>query len=285
MPDTAYLNGEIMPLAEARIAATDYGFLFGYGLYETLRAYRGRLFRLNDHLDRLEKAAGMLKIPWERLKLERAVKATVSQSGIAEARVRITLTAGEGSLTPDPGTCRNPTVFISVITYNPPAAELYQRGYRAVMSTICRNSRSQLPGMKTSCFLESMLARQAAREVGANDAILLNDKGELAEASSSNIFLVSRGIPITPALESGILPGVTRKIVLELAEGLGIRCERTIVEPQELYAADEAFITNSLIEIIPLTVIDSRPVGAGIPGPLTLQLMAAYRDLVDVETQ
>jgi branched-chain amino acid aminotransferase len=283
MPDMVYLNGKYMPLSEAKIAVTDYGFLFGYGLYETMRAYHGRLFRLKDHLERLGKAARTLNLPCDAAELEKAVPETLRRSGVEEARVRLSLTAGEGSLTPDPRTCRQPTVLVTVIPYIPFTAEIYQRGFSLLTSAIFRNSRSRLPGMKTTCFLENMLARQQAREGGADEALLLNEKGELAEASSSNLFLVSGGVLITPAIESGILPGITRKIVLELAEGLGIRNERTIMWPQELEMAEEAFLTNSLIEVMPVTVIDSQPVGKGRPGALTQQLQAAYERLVAKE--
>jgi branched-chain amino acid aminotransferase len=285
MPELVYLNGDYMPLSEAKIGVTDYGFLFGYALYETMRAYKGKIFRLKDHLDRLEKAAETLHLPVEGLDLEKAVVETLRRSGIEEARVRLTVTMGEGSLTPDPRTCHRPAVLVTAVPYKPFAPEIYQKGYRALTSTVRRNSRSQLPGMKTACFLENMLARQQAREAGADEAVLLNEKGELAEASSSNLFLVNRGILRTPALESGILPGITRKIVLDLAEGLGLPTERTIIWPEELEAAEEVFISNSLIEIMPVTVLDSKPVGAGRPGPITRQLMGAYSQLVQRETE
>jgi branched-chain amino acid aminotransferase len=285
MPELVYLNGEYMPLAEARIGVTDYGFLFGYALYETMRAYKGKIFRLKDHLERLEKAAKTLNLPAEGLDLEKAVVETLRRSGIEEARVRLTVTRGEGSLAPDPRSCRQPTVLVTVVPYKPFAAEIYARGYRALTSTVRRNSRSQLPGMKTACFLENMLARQQAREGGADEAVLLNEKGELAEASSSNLFLVDRGILRTPALESGILAGISREIVLKLAQGLGLRNERAIIWPEELEAAEEVFISNSLIEIMPVTVLDSRPVGKGQPGPITKKLMGAYSQLVQRETE
>jgi branched-chain amino acid aminotransferase len=283
MPDIVYLNGQYLPLAEARIAVTDYGFLFGYGLYETLRAYQGRMFRLKDHLERLEKSAKTLNIPCDVSELETAAGETLRRSGTGEGRVRFTLTMGEGSLAPDPRTCRRPTVLVTAVQYTPPAAEVYQKGYRALTSTICRNSRSQLPGMKTACFLESLLARQQARQAGADDAVLLNEKGQLAEASSSNLFLVSGGRLKTPALESGILAGITRKIVMGLAEGLGFAGEEAVLLPEELYSAEEAFLTNALIEIIPLTELDGKAVGGGRPGPVTQQLLASYRRLVSAE--
>jgi branched-chain amino acid aminotransferase len=285
MPDLVYLNGNYLPLAEARIAVTDYGFLFGYAIYETLRAYQGRLFRMPDHLARLEKSAAILSIPCDIKELEQAALETLRRSGIAEARVRLTLTRGEGSLAPDPRTCRRPTVLITVVPYTPPAAEVYQKGYRALTSAIRRNSASQLPGMKTACFLESLLARQQARQAGVDDAVLLNEQGRIAEASSSNLFLVSRGVLKTPGLENGILAGTTRKIVLELAEKAGIAGVETAISPEELYSADEAFLTNALIEIMPLTEIEGKAVGSGQPGPVTLQLISSYRRLVNAETE
>ncbi|MBN1188971.1 MAG: aminotransferase class IV [Dehalococcoidales bacterium] len=284
MQELVYFNGRFLSPEEARIAVTDYGFLFGYGLFETLRGYRGKLFRLKEHLDRLGKGAKELEIPVINAELENAVQQTLKLSKLADARVRLTVTMGKGSPVPDPQTCSVPTVLVTVVPFAPPAEEVYQKGYRAVTSAIRRYSGSRLCGLKTACYLENIMARQQARREGADEAILLNEKGEVAEASGSNLFLVSRGILKTPGPQSGILPGITRQAVLELAPGTGITAVEDTLQPEDLSAADEAFLTNSLIEIMPLRTIDGQQIGRDIPGPVTQQLMAAYRRLVEQET-
>ncbi len=282
--DIVFLNGAFTPLAEAKIAVTDYGFLFGYGLFETMRAYAGRVFRLDDHLDRLATSARRLGIPLPTAALEEAVTATIEKNALPDARVRVTLSPGEGSLTPDPKSCKTPTILVTALKYVPYPAQVYSQGWKAVISSFTRNSRSPLATMKTANYLESILARQEAGNLGADDAILLNDRGTVSEATSSNVFLVSEGLLKTPGLKSGILPGITRKVVSELALDLGVSTVEGDISPDELMAAQEVFITNSLIEIMPVTQINGRTMGAGKPGMTTGRLMLAYRDLVQKET-
>ena len=269
-----------MPLSEAKISVTDYGFLFGYGLFETLRAYGGNLFRLDDHLNRLNKSAERLAIPVNLVDLKKAVLETVRRNEFPEARIRLTITIGKGSPAPDPGTCHKPTTLVTAAQYTPYPAEIYEKGFKAITSFVRRNSLSLLPGMKTACFLESLLARQQARVAGADDALLLNDRGQLAEASSCNVFLVIHNTLKTPDPESGILPGITRRVVLELASELGIELIEADIQPEELTTADEAFLTNSLIEVMPLTAIDGKIISSGKPGPVTRKLMTAYKNRV-----
>jgi branched-chain amino acid aminotransferase len=280
MENIVYLNGLFMPLSEAKISVTDSGFLFGYGIFETMRSYSGKIFRLDDHLSRLSKSADRLAIPVKVEDFKKVVLETVSRNEIPDARVRLTITLGEGNPATDPGTSRNPTVLVTLVKYTPYPAEIYGKGFKTIISTIRRNSRSPLPGMKTACFLESLLARQQAREAGVDDALLLNDRGNLAEASSSNLFLVANSALKTPGLESGILPGITRGVILKLAAELRIKLVETDISPEELMSAEESFITNSMIEIMPLTTIDGQVIGSGKPGPVAGRLMTAYRGRV-----
>ncbi len=284
MKEIAFLNGAFIPLAEAKIAVADYGFLFGYGLFETMRAYDGRVFRLDCHLERLGRSAKRLGIRVDVAGLEGIVAETVRKNGLKEARVRVTVSAGAGSLTPDPGSCKTPTILITALKYIPHSTEIYCRGWKVILSSFTRPTRSPLTTMKTANYLESILARQEARDFNADDAILLNDRGMAAEATSSNLFLVSQGILKTPGLESGILPGITREVVLELALDLGITTVETDISPGELMAAEEVFATNSLIEIMPVTMIDGRTIGNGKIGAITNSLIMAYRGLVHKET-
>lgn len=280
MTDLVYLNGALIPLNEAKISILDYGFLFGYGLFETMRAYSGKIFRLNSHLERLKKSADGMSILVNIAELETAVTDTILANHLLNARVRLTVTIGEGSSVPDPQTCGQPTVLVVATKYISYPPEVYQRGYRVITSSIRRNSQSPVPRMKTLNYLESLLSRGEAKNAGMDDALLLNENGHLAEATTSNVFLVSHNTLRTPRMESGILPGVTRGIILELAAGLGVKAVEADISPGELLRADEAFLTNSVIEIMSVTAVNGKTIGSGEPGTLTQKLTAAYKNLV-----
>ncbi len=280
MPEMVYLNGSLVPLADARIAVMDYGFLYGYGLFETMRAYGGKVFRLDRHLERLAGSAETLGIAVDKSVLKDAVTETIHANGLSNARIRLTLSIGEGGMVPDPASCGKPTVLVVTTDYHPLPEEVYEKGYRAMVSSVRRNSRSTISGMKSLNYLESMLARQEARAAGVDEAICLNEDGFLAEASTSNVFLVGDGALKTPGLTSGILPGVTREAVLELAGRLGITAVEDDITLDELLQADEAFITNSVMEVMPLTEVDGKPIGTGKSGEITGKLIMGYKELV-----
>ena len=280
MSDIVYLNGSLMPRSQASISVLDYGFLYGFGLFETMRAYGGQVFRLDRHLSRLVRSAEILGLPIGALDLEGAVMDTIQANKLNDARIRITVSVGEGGMAPDRGTCNKPTVLILAEHYQPYPEQVYQKGFRAVVSSIRRNSQSPLSRLKSANYLESILARQEARAAGVDEALCLNEKGLLAEASMSNIFLVTDGILRTPGQETGILPGITRETILELASELGIDTLEHDIRLDELFHAQEAFVTNSLIEVMPLTEVDGKPIGSGRPGSLTRKLMVAYKKMV-----
>jgi branched-chain amino acid aminotransferase len=284
MESIVYLNGSFLPLKDAKVTITDYAFLFGYSLFETMRAYCGKVFRLDDHLSRLEKSAAFLEIPIKVSELKRAVLQILLKNELQDARVRLVVSAGEGAVTPDTRSCKSPTVLVIAVGYSPHPPETYNRGFTAIISSIHRNSQSPLPGMKTSDLLESLLAKREARNAGVDDAILLNDKGLVAEASSSNIFIVGSGALKTPRLGEGLLPGITRQVIAELAADTGVRLLETDIRQAELLTAEEAFLSNSMIEIMPLTRIGGRVIGAGDSGSVTCKMMSAYRSLVIRET-
>ena len=280
MSEIVYLNGILMPRSQASISALDYGFLYGFGLFETMRAYGGRVFRLDKHLSRLARSAEILGLPIGVANLKEAVMATIQANQLSEARIRITISIGEGGMTPNPSTCQKPTVLVLAGHYQPYPEQVYQKGFRAVVSSIRRNSQSPLSRLKSANYLENILAREEARKTVVDEALCLNEKGLLAEASMSNIFLVTNGTLRTPRQGSGILPGITREVVLELASQLGINTLERDIRLEELFHAQEAFLTNSLIEVMPLTEIDGKPIGSGRPEPLTKRLMVAYRKVV-----
>jgi len=279
-----YLNGSLIPKNEARISALDYGFLYGYGLFETMRAYNGRVFHLNRHIERLTGSCQKIGIPVEGIDFEKAVNATITANQLTDARIRLAVSIGEGAPVPNPATCTSPTVMVVALPYNPLSEEVYEKGYSAITSTIRRNSLSPSTTLKSSSYLDSILAREEARKARVDEVLCFNEKGFLAEASMSNIFLVANGILKTPSIDSGILPGITRETVLELAALSGITVKEQEITPEELAGTHEAFLTNSIIEIVPLISLNGKAIGTGKPGTVTRQVMNAYRELVVSET-
>jgi branched-chain amino acid aminotransferase len=284
MKEIFYLNGNLVPRTEARISVLDYGFLFGFGLYETVRAYNGKPFRLENHLARLRYSGERLGIVIHTALIRQAVQEVIKANGFGQTRLRICVSIGEGEISPDLDSCKQPTIAILASEYKPPGREKYQSGYKVVLSSIRRNSLSPVVYLKSANTLESMLARRDARDIGADEALFLNEKGYLTEAAGSNVFIVKDGILKTPRYESGLLPGVTRIVVFELASQLEIKVNEINCRRTSLLQADEAFITNSLIEIMPVTSFAGQPIGGGKPGQLTRKLIKAYRALVKQET-
>lgn len=282
MEQIVYLNGSLVPRSQARISPFDLGFLYGYGLFETMRAYSGRIFRLEKHLERLLKSAKALSLPLDAFDLKRACHDTLKANKLKEARIRLTVSIGEGEATPDPPRNPRPTVFVTATKYVPLSAETYRNGYRVVVSTIDQDSQSPLSHLKSANYLNYILARREAKASGADEAILLNERGSLCEGSTSNIFLVSKKNLITPGEESGCLPGITRQVVIELAQGLGISLARREVRLEELLHADEAFLTNSIMELMPVAEVNGQRIGRG---KVTERLMSAYKEAVAEETK
>jgi branched-chain amino acid aminotransferase len=282
MTETIYLNGQLLPLSRAKLSPLDHGFLYGYGLFETMRAYEGHIFRLDCHLARLRCSAESLGLANKlaAFDLEAACTKTLDANKLKDARLRLTVSAGEGDMTPDPSTCSNPTVLITVRNIVPLPPGKYESGFKAMLSPLRRNSQSPLSRLKSTCYMENILARMAARAAGCDEAILLNEQGYLVEGSTTNIFLASNGELITPSLESGVLPGITREAVLEIAQTANIKTRERQVELKELIEAEETFITNSILELMPLTWFEGKPISTGKPGQLTKELIAAYKELV-----
>lgn len=292
MAEIIYLNGRLISRSKAKLSSFDHGFLYGYGLFETMRAYQGHIFRLERHLARLRRSTQSLGLTHSILtteegkqSLETACMATLEANKLKDARLRLTVSAGEGDMTPDPSTCSSPTVLITARNLVPLPPEKYESGFKAALSSLRRNSQSPLSRLKSTCYIENILARMAARAAGCDEAILLNERSYLAEGSTTNIFLASNGELITPSLESGVLSGITREVILEIARASNIKTLERQVELKELIEAEEAFITNSILELMPLTWFEGKPIGTGKPGQLTKELLAAYRKIVDEALQ
>jgi len=225
MTEIIYLNSQLIPRSKARLSPFDHGFLYGYGLFETMRAYKGHIFRLDRHLARLRRSAEsiglthcILNIVEGKQSLETACMETLEANKLKNARLRLTVSAGEGDMTPDPSTCSGSTVLITARNLVTLPPEKYESGFKATLSFLRRNSQSLLSRLKSTCYIENILARMAARAAGCDEAILLNEQGHLAEGSTTNIFLASNGELITPSLESGVLPGITREAMLQISK-------------------------------------------------------------------
>ena len=282
MKELIYINGELVPRVEARISPLDRGILYGYGLFETMRSYGGHVFSLDQHLARLMHSAGKIGIDagLDPVALRQAIYKTLEANERPDVRIRLTVLAGEGErgLTlPKPGML---TIIIVAEELVLPPPQAYKEGVRAAVVSTRRNSRSLLSGIKSINYLDSLVAQSEAVASGADQAILLNERGFVAECSTSNIFLVVAEKLLTPSVESGILPGVTREEVIELALSLGVAVVEEEISLAVLLRADEAFMTNSIIEVMPITTVGGKPVGSGRVGEITEKLMGAYRELV-----
>ncbi len=285
MEQIVFLNGALVPRSQAKISPFDLGFLYGYGLFETMRAYSGRIFRLELHLERLVGSAKWLGIPIDTRDLERACYSTLEANRLSDARIRLTVSIGEGEAVPDPPKHPKSTVLIIAASYTPLSDEAYRKGFKAVVASTRQNSQSPLARLKTVSWLNNILARREAKAKGADEAILLNERGFLCEGSASNIFLVSKGKLITPSVTSGCLPGITREIVIGLACELGIKFAERRVRLEELLRAEEAFLSSSVVELMPLTKVSGKPIGSGNRGKITTRLMKACGELVARETK
>ena len=287
MEEFVYLNGCLVPSSEAKLSPFDYGFLYGYGLFETMRAYSGCIFRLEQQLERLLRSARLLELNLEldAPALKKALYDTLQANNIRDARLRLTLSGGVGEIVPDLSSCKLPTALVVARDYIPYPSQVYQEGFKGIVSRIRRNSRSPAAVVKSLNYLDNLLARREAQNAAVDEAILLNEQGFLAEGSTSNIFLAAGDTLLTPGEDSGILPGITRQTVLELASSLGVKSEVRKVTLEELNQADEAFLTNSIMEIMPLTQVDGQKIGPGRAGEMTQRLMSAYGELVRQSTR
>jgi branched-chain amino acid aminotransferase len=277
-----YIDGAVRLPEDAKVSVLDRGFLYGDSVYETIGTMYGRLFAARDHLDRLERSARRigLRVP-PRAEIEAAIAQTVAAAANPETRVRVMLTRGVGKLDLDPASCDDCRLVVIALPLGPPTAEMFEKGVAVAIVSVTRNSpRAIDPAVKSGNYLNNVLALgEARRGSGAYEAILCADDGTVAEGSTSNIFAVVDGQVWTPQPDVGILDGITRGKVMELAKGAGIAVVERRIQPDELRAAAEAFLTSATRGVLPITTIDGRLVGAGVPGPVTRRLMALYDGL------
>ena len=282
MEEFVYINGSLVARGKARISPFDRGFLYGYGLFETMRSYRGYVFRLDRHLARLMRSAERLGLAAELdpAELEKAIYKTMEANKLSDARIRLTVSAGEGERGLVPPKGGTPTIIVVAERLSLPP-QVYQKGVHAAIVRVRRSSLSPFSQIKSINYLDSLFAHSEAVALGADEAILLNERGFIAECSTSNIFLVVAGRLLTPSEESGILPGITREAVLEIARVTDIEVVEGEIPLEDLRRADEVFLTTSVREIVPIVSVGGEPIGSGKPGEVTKILMAAYRELVE----
>lgn len=282
-----YLNGEFVPAAGARVSAFDGGFMYGDGVYTTLRLYRGRALDLAAHLERLRRhaAALSLPVPLDDAAFAAAIDRLVTLNELRPCDSRLRITISRGGDPDDPLPLRDlarlaPTVLM---TLAPVPAELSAWAAEGIAACVLPpgSARGGLAHLKTLNGLPAVLAQREAAARGCREAILVGDDGRLLEGAISNLFLVIKGVLVTPAGEDHLLAGRTRERILSLAAGLGVPCADRRLDPADLHAADEAFTASSVREVLPVVRVDDRPVGDGAPGPVTRRLQAAYRDLVE----
>jgi branched-chain amino acid aminotransferase len=286
MPLVTYVNGAFLPKEEAKISVYDHGYLYGDGIFEGIRAYGGRVFRLEQHLDRLYDSARylMLDIPLSRDEMREAILETVRRSGLRDAYIRPVISRGVGDLGLDPRKCKGATVVIIVDTIQLYPKEAYARGLRAVTATTRKIRPDALsPQAKTLNYLNNIMARLEANQAGADEAIMLTGDGYVSECTADNFFIVRRGEVWTSPPFLGILKGVTRESVMALARALEIPAWEKVFTLHDVYTADECFLTGTGAEIGPVTEVDARPIGTGRPGPISLRLGEAFRELVRSE--
>jgi len=275
-----FLNDRFVRKEDALISVFDHGFLYGDGVYETLRAYGGRIFRLRQHLARLARSASLIGLdtPIVEHDFITVLREAMERNDLSDAYLRITISRGEGNIGLDPRLCLHPTVVVISLPLQPYPIELFNTGVSLAIVNVRRNLAAALPPMiKSLNFLNNILAKQEASRAGAFDGLMLNGEGHITECTTSNIFFVKDGCVYTPSVACGILDGITREAILSLAREQAFPTEEGCYNPEALLEADECFLTNTTMEIMPVQGIDRHPIGKERPGPVTGRLRELFR--------
>jgi branched-chain amino acid aminotransferase len=280
-----YIDGVFYPRDEAKISVFDHGFLYGDGVFEGIRAYSGKIFRLSEHLDRLYDSAKTidLKPPITQDEMAEAIIETCRRNKLQEAYIRPIISRGLGDLGLDPRKCPKGSVVIMAVEWGAMYGDLYEKGLKGVSVSVRRNPAEALPpNVKSLNYLNNILAKIEANYKGGDEAIFFDTNGYLSEGSGDNIFVIKNGAIITPPTLNN-LRGITRMVALEIAADLGISVSERNMGYFDLYTADEVFVTGTAAEVAPITLIDGRVIGTGKPGPITRQLMESFKVIVQKE--
>jgi branched-chain amino acid aminotransferase len=290
MAATVNVNGRVFDEEHAVISVFDHGFLYGEGVYETWRTYNGQPFLFDRHMRRLRNSAGMiaLAVPLTDEQLDARCRETIRAAGLGEPAsdgaptvevyVRMLVTRGIGEISYDLAGTPSPSIVVIVKPHVAPPPEVYDRGVKVALVPVIRNHPGTVsPLIKSNNLLNNALAMQEAFRRGAFEGVMRNYRGELAECTTSNLFVVKGGVALTPPLDAGLLPGITREFVLELGVDAGIPVREAVLHDADLFGADEAFLTSSTRELVPIVQVDDRRIGNGAPGPLTRALLERFR--------
>jgi branched-chain amino acid aminotransferase len=282
MTPRVYINGKLFDKPDAKVSVYDHGLLYGDGVFEGIRIYEGKVFRLREHIERLYDSARSiyLEIPMTREQMTEAVLSTVQANQKKNGYIRLVVTRGAGYLGLDPRKTTDPQIIIIVddISLYPP--ELYENGMEIVTAATIRNHPNAVnPRVKSLNYLNNILAKVEGVRAGAMEALMLNHKGEVAEATGDNIFVIKHGVLRTPPTDAGILDGITRNAVIELARAMNLPVQETGLTRHDVFTADECFLTGTAAEVIAVIKCDGRPIGSGKPGPITRQLRERFQQL------
>ena len=303
MAATVNVNGRVSDQEHAAISVFDHGFLYGEGVYETLRTYNGRPFLFDRHMRRLRNSAGMLAlgVPLSDAEIDARFRETMRAAGLGrgagapgmenavpdrEAYIRILVTRGIGELTYDPAATPQPSIVVIVKRHVDPSADVFERGVKVSLVDIVRNHPGSVnPLIKSNNLLNNALAMQEAFRRGGYEGIMRNYRGELAECTQSNFFIVKNGAALTPPIDAGLLPGITREYLFEVGADAGIPVREAVLKDADLFGADEAFLTSTTREVVPIVHVDEHRIGAGVPGPITRALLREFRAHADKLTR
>jgi branched-chain amino acid aminotransferase len=277
-----YLDGKYYDEQNAKISVFDHGLLYGDGVFEGIRAYNSRVFKLKEHIERLYCSAKaiLLEIPMSAAEMTRAVVETCRENNIKDGYIRLVVTRGIGTLGLNPNRCKNPSVIIIAATIQLYPEEYYQKGLEIITVPTTRNLHSAVnPAIKSLNYLNNILAKIEANNAGCEEAIMLNAEGFVSECTGDNIFIIKSGHLHTPPLYAGALYGITRGVVLELAEKSGLKVSESNLTRYDIFNADECFLTGTGAELVPVVKVDGRVIGDGKPGPHTRRLVEAYHSL------
>jgi len=276
-----YIDGKFYTESDARVSVFDHGLLYGDGIFEGIRFYNGRVFRLGEHLDRLwDSARSILEIPMTKQGMTKALLETIRQNHVQDGYVRLVVTRGIGNLGLNPTQCKWPSVIIIVAAITLYHENLYRKGLTIVTCATRRcNAGALNPAVKSLNYLNNVMARLEANLADADEALMLNDAGNVAECTADNVFVVKRGQIVTPPVTAGALRGITRSVAFEIAAELGFKTLKADITRHDVYVADECFLTGTAAEIVPVVKADGRVIGNGKPGPITTRIIARFREM------
>ena len=280
MSTQVFIDGNLVPKEDAKVSVFDHGLLYGDGVFEGIRVYGGNVFLLTEHVDRLYESARAirLEIPISEAEMADAVNQTVNANGISDGYVRLIVTRGSGTLGLDIRKTSNPVVIVIADSITLYPEEMYENGMSIVIASTIRNHSAALsPRIKSLNYLNNILAKIEGTDAGCLEALMLNSKGEVAECTGDNIFIVKNQVLRTPPVDAGILEGITRNTVIQLAEDAGHTVEQIAMTRHDIYTADECFLTGTAAEVIAIVGLDGRKIGEGEPGPVTRDLLERFR--------